>query len=103
MARISELMIQNQDIKSFAQLVEAVKVIARSGERFLEFDVKPDYPDTPRGWEMKLEAAFYWADLDAPAAASRPAGAAKRGPDAQASPERPAGGAGSETPEEDEA
>ncbi len=25
---------------------------------FLNFDVKPDYRDTPRNWQWKLEVAF---------------------------------------------
>jgi hypothetical protein len=60
--KLSDLIISYPDVNSFDQLAELVVAAAQSGERFLEFDVKPDYRDTPRNWELKLEAAFYWGD-----------------------------------------
>jgi hypothetical protein len=32
---------------------------AKSGYRFLQFDVKPEFVDTPRNWDLILEAVFY--------------------------------------------
>ncbi len=59
---LSDLIIHNPQVSNFTDLTDLVVKLAKSGERFLEFDVKPDYRDTPRNWEMKLEAAFYWGD-----------------------------------------
>jgi len=58
MLKLSEILVGNQDIESFDQLVEAVQAAARSGKRFFRMDVKPPYPDTPEDWEDRLEAAF---------------------------------------------
>ena len=58
MLQVSQLIIGNPDIESFDQLAEAVKEVAKSGERFFQMDVKPPYPDTPENWEDRLEAAF---------------------------------------------
>jgi len=54
----SQIIIANQDLQSFDELCEVVREYARNGERFLRFDVKPPYPDTPENWEDRLEAAF---------------------------------------------
>ncbi len=62
MLYLSNLIIQNPEVNSFDGLVGLVREAARRGERFLNFDVKPDYRDTPRNWEIKLETAFYWSD-----------------------------------------
>ena len=59
MASVSELVISHPEINSFAELKRLVVELAKSGEIFLEFDIKPDYPDTPRGWAFQLEAIFY--------------------------------------------
>ncbi len=58
MAKLSELIIQYPEIDNFAALEELVAHAGESGHIFLEFDVKPDYRDTPRNWEWRLEAAF---------------------------------------------
>ena len=58
MLYLSQLMIANQDLASFDDLVAVVKQCARNGETFLRFDVKPPYPDTPDNWEDRLEAEF---------------------------------------------
>ncbi len=55
---LSELLIQNYGLESFAALTEAVKARARDGEMFLRMDVRPPFPDTPEDWEERLEAAF---------------------------------------------
>ena len=59
MAKLSDLIIQHPDVDSFPALEKLVAHAGESGQMFIEFDVKPDYRDTPRNWEFKLEAAFY--------------------------------------------
>jgi hypothetical protein len=59
MAAVSDLVLSYPEINSFAEFKRLVIALAKSGEIFLEFDVKPDYPDTPRKWQYQLEAAFY--------------------------------------------
>ena len=56
---ISDIVIQHPEIDSFDELLGAVRRITSDDMLFLEFDVKPDYRDTPRNWEFLLEAAFY--------------------------------------------
>lgn len=58
MLKLSEILVANQDIESFEELIPLVQDVARSGERFFRMDVKPPYPDTPENWEDRLEAAF---------------------------------------------
>ena len=58
MLYISQVIINNQDVESFVGLLAAVKERARNGERFLRFDVKPPYPDTPEDWDVRIEAVF---------------------------------------------
>ncbi len=62
MVKVSELMIANPQFESFDELRELVVLVGKSGEVFLEFDVKPDYEDTPKNWHIELETAFYWGD-----------------------------------------
>ncbi|PLX37598.1 MAG: sulfur relay protein DsrC [Hyphomicrobiales bacterium] len=62
MANLSDLIIQHPEVTNFDDLVLLIIDAAKNGERFLHFDVKPDYRDTPRNWELKLESAFYWGD-----------------------------------------
>ncbi len=58
MLKLSDLVIQNLEVDSFHDLVLLVRQRAEDGEIFLNFDVKPDYVDTPRNWQWQLEAAF---------------------------------------------
>jgi hypothetical protein len=58
MLKLSELLVGDQGIESFNELIPRVQAVARSGERFFRMDVKPPYPDTPGDWEDRLEAAF---------------------------------------------
>jgi hypothetical protein len=55
---LSEILLQNQDVDSFEQLIVLVKGGARNGERFFRMDIKPPFKDTPENWEDRLEAAF---------------------------------------------
>ena len=57
MLYLSELMLQNNDITSFDELIPLVKEAAQS-HRFFRMDVKPPYADTPDNWEDVLEGAF---------------------------------------------
>lgn len=58
MLKLSEILVANQEIESFDELIPLIQSVARSGECFFRMDVKPPYPDTPENWEDRLEAAF---------------------------------------------
>jgi hypothetical protein len=58
MLDLSEIIIQNPQINSFEELLTAVRLRGSEGQILLHFDIKPDYPDTPRNWQWALEAAF---------------------------------------------
>jgi hypothetical protein len=60
--KVSELIIENPEVRSFEDLKRLVVASAKSGYRFLQFDVKPEFVDTPRNWDLVLEAVFYSAD-----------------------------------------
>jgi len=62
MALLSDLIIQNPACNSFAELRKLVSEVGSQGEVFLEFDIKPDYRDTPKNWQLRLEAAFQSGD-----------------------------------------
>jgi len=54
---LSEVLIQNQQIESFAELIDVIQIV-KQGSRFFRIDVKPQYSDVPENWEDRLEAAF---------------------------------------------
>lgn len=57
--RISEIMISHPEILTFEQFVVMIRQRAEQGDQiFLEMDLKPDYPDTPRNWAFLVEAAY---------------------------------------------
>ncbi|MBM3567211.1 MAG: sulfur relay protein DsrC [Alphaproteobacteria bacterium] len=62
MIKVSDLVIGNPNVQSFADLRRYVAEAARRGYRFLQFDVKPDFVDTPRNWDFVLETDFYARD-----------------------------------------
>lgn len=64
MAKLSDLIIQHPEVQSFDELMKLVAKTGKESEIFLEFDVKPDYRDTPRKWAMMLENTFYWGDKE---------------------------------------
>jgi hypothetical protein len=55
---LSEILLQHHELQSFDDLIGIVQEKARAGELFFEMDVRPPFPDTPEGWEDRLEAAF---------------------------------------------
>jgi hypothetical protein len=55
---ISDIIIQHPEINSFTDLMEAIRGISSNQMLFLNFDVKPDFRDTPRDWQWQLEGAF---------------------------------------------
>lgn len=57
-ARLSDLIISHPEVQSFAELERLVAHAGESGVMYMQFDIKPDYRDTPRKWEWLLEAAF---------------------------------------------
>jgi len=60
--KVSDLIIEHPEVRSFQELKQLVVAAANSGYRFLQFDVKPDFVDTPRNWELTLEGVFYWGE-----------------------------------------
>jgi hypothetical protein len=60
--KVSDLIIEHPEVRSFEELKQLVAASAKSGYRFLQFDVKPEFVDTPRNWDLALEAVFYRAD-----------------------------------------
>lgn len=58
MLYLSDVLIEDKDLESFDDLLQALKDRAAAGERFFRMDVKPPFPDTPANWEDRLEAAF---------------------------------------------
>jgi hypothetical protein len=58
MIQISDMIISHPEATSFTELEELVKEAARQGAIHLTFDLKPEYPDTPRNWQDRLETAF---------------------------------------------
>jgi hypothetical protein len=57
--KVSDLIIGHPEVQSFEDLKRLVTAAGRSGYRFLQFDIKPDFTDTPRNWDLALEAEFY--------------------------------------------
>ncbi len=55
---LSEILLENHNLNTFAELTDKVREKAASGEMFFRMDVKPTYPDTPDNWEDRLEAVF---------------------------------------------
>ena len=59
--KVSELIIEHPEVQSFRELQRLVTAAAEQGYRFLQFDIKPDFVDTPRNWDLVLEGTFYRA------------------------------------------
>ena len=60
---LSEIIIKHPEVNSFVELIAAIRRRAEEGDRFfLQMDLKPEYLDTPRNWEMLIEEAFSWGE-----------------------------------------
>jgi len=55
---LSQIIIQNHDVVTFTGLLKVVNELGERGLVLMEFDLKPDFPDTPRDWQTQLELAF---------------------------------------------
>jgi hypothetical protein len=60
--KVSDLIIEHPEVQSFQGVKQLVISAAKSNYRFLQLDVKPDFVDTPRNWDLVLEQVFYTAD-----------------------------------------
>ena len=58
MLYLSAILIERKDVETFDDFLEVIKEKAASGERFIRFDLKPPFPDTPSNWEDRVESAF---------------------------------------------
>jgi hypothetical protein len=56
--KLSDIIIQHPGINSFPDLMKAVRLMKSEDMLYLNFDIKPDFRDTPRNWEWKLESVF---------------------------------------------
>ena len=60
MTRLSDFIIRNPDVLTFADLLVVIGKHGKDGATMLQVDIKPDFADTPRNWEMLVENAFTW-------------------------------------------
>jgi len=52
-------MLRHPEVNSFEELLVVLGQSANEHDRvFLELDLKPEYPDTPKNWEALVESAF---------------------------------------------
>ncbi len=58
MLDLSDLIIRNPQINSFDDLLLEVRRRVSAGEIHQQFDIKPDYRDTPRNGQWVIESAF---------------------------------------------
>jgi hypothetical protein len=58
LVKLSDLIIRHPEVTSFDELLVVIAMAATDGVRFLEYDIKPDYRDTPRRWEPAVERVF---------------------------------------------
>ena len=58
MLYLSAILIERKDIETFDDFLGAVREKAAGGERFIRFDLKPPFHDTPSNWEDRVESAF---------------------------------------------
>ena len=61
MANLSDLIISHREITSYFELEQLVEAAGKDGMMVLHMDLKPDFQDTPRDWQKRLELAFYRA------------------------------------------
>ncbi len=58
MLTLSEILIQEYNMKTYKELKEFITKKIDEGERFLSMDIKPSFDDTPDNWETDLENLF---------------------------------------------
>lgn len=58
MLNLSDIIIYHPEVTSFEQLLVVIAMAAKDGTRFLNYDIKPDFTDTPRKWQDKIESVF---------------------------------------------
>ncbi|MDX2289454.1 MAG: sulfur relay protein DsrC [Hyphomicrobiaceae bacterium] len=58
MINLSDLIIYNPEVNTFGGLLQLVAKSAGEGVRFIAFDVKPDFGDTPKKWQTEVERVF---------------------------------------------
>lgn len=58
MMNLSDLIIHHPEVTTFEQLLVIVAMAAKDGARFINYDVKPDFADTPRKWQDQIESVF---------------------------------------------
>ncbi len=58
MLSLSEILMQEHGMQSFAELKQEIHKRAQQGEVFFQMDVRPPFKDTPEEWEDELEAVF---------------------------------------------
>ncbi len=58
MLKLSDILIEEFDLESYAGLKKIIVERAKKGARFFEIDVKPPFLDTPDNWEVDLENTF---------------------------------------------
>lgn len=60
---LSQIMIQHPEVNSFGDLLAVIRYrTEHDGRFFLEMDLKTEYQDTPRNWEMLIEEAFSFGE-----------------------------------------
>lgn len=58
MLSLSEILMQNHGLQTYAELKVEIQKRAQQGEVFFQMDVRPPFKDTPENWEDELEAVF---------------------------------------------
>lgn len=58
MLSLSEILMQDHSMQSFAELKARLQKHARQGEIFFQMDVRPPFKDTPENWQDILESVF---------------------------------------------
>lgn len=71
MAQLSDLIISHREVTSYFELERLVEAAGRDGMVVLHMDLKPDFQDTPRDWQQRLELAFYRAGGHKPGLGNR--------------------------------
>lgn len=71
MAQLSDLIISHREVTSYFELERLVEAAGRDGMVVLHMDLKPDFQDTPRDWQQRLELAFYRAGGHTPGLGNR--------------------------------